>query len=241
MDNLWLILVALTAYLLGSISPAYLISRFVLKEKNLSEFATGNLGAMNVFRSARSPSKGYSVKKAGVLLVAVIAADAAKAYAALAIAKYGLLWLGYNETAGLAIAAALVVVGHNCSLHMKLVFRKFCGGRGISCALGIALFCSWPFALVGFCAFLAIIWAGELVEYLLRRKSGWKMRRIDRLLGSQIPGRMAGLAIVLAAGYFLMPRGHFLALLAGSLPMFLAHISKVRQYFPRSSTSLAPD
>ena len=106
MENFWLILVGLIAYLLGSLSPA-----FMKFGKRVLEGETGIAGAMTVYRTARN--LGYPLKRAAFWLLFVVAADGLKAVAAISIARWGLVFLGYNLQAGIAVSALFAVLGHN--------------------------------------------------------------------------------------------------------------------------------
>ena len=112
------IVVAVAAYLIGSISFAVLVSRaFALPDPR--SYGSGNPGATNVLRTGR--------KAAAVL---TLAGDAAKGWIAVALAHR------YGDDSALAagIAAIAVVLGHVFPLY-----HRFAGGKGVSTAAG-ALF-----------------------------------------------------------------------------------------------------
>lgn len=109
---------ALMGYLLGSISPAALISK--IKKINLRQSGTGNLGATNttlVFG-----------KKFGAM---VMTFDIFKSALAVIIAK--LIFSEVGTLAGL-IAGAAAVIGHMFPFYMK-----FKGGKGLAAYGGMVL------------------------------------------------------------------------------------------------------
>ncbi|MEE9285097.1 MAG: glycerol-3-phosphate acyltransferase [Dehalococcoidia bacterium] len=108
--------VLLSAYLVGSIPSAYLVTR-LLKGCDIRNVGSGNPGALNVFRQV-GPWAG----------LAVLAADGVKG-AAVVLAVVGL-----NLGDGVIFAGALaVVVGHNWP-----VFFGFRGGKGAAVVFGIS-------------------------------------------------------------------------------------------------------
>lgn len=115
------IAVLMAAYLIGNISPAYLLGRFAAKI-DIREHGSGNAGTTNVLRVMGT--------KAGVF---VLAADLVKGMFA--------VWIGrYVAGDTLAVMAGLcVVVGHNWP-----VFLRFKGGKGVATSLGVGLMIS-PF------------------------------------------------------------------------------------------------
>jgi glycerol-3-phosphate acyltransferase PlsY len=137
------ILVAIAAYLLGSIPFGYILVR-LFRDKDIRESGSGNIGATNVARS--SPGLG----------LVTLLLDAAKGYAAVWIAmqlfvrvQYGgqrLVGLGglpldeiifphgYYIRHAAAIAAIAAVLGHIFPLWLK-----FRGGKGVATGVGAFL------------------------------------------------------------------------------------------------------
>lgn len=107
----------LIGYLLGSLSPAALISR--VKKKNLKNHGTGNLGATNTMLVF---GKGY-----GVL---VMIFDIAKAFLAVKLIDFLFPDIPYI---GL-ITGFAVVVGHIFPFYLK-----FKGGKGLAAFGGLVL------------------------------------------------------------------------------------------------------
>jgi len=114
-----LIVIAI-AYLLGSIPFGYLIVRFGGGD-DIREKGSGNIGAANVARNAGMV--------AGVLTLLF---DAAKGYAAVAIASH--LAPVSDAPRWMMAAAIAAVVG-----HMFPVWLGFQGGKGIATSLGVFL------------------------------------------------------------------------------------------------------
>ncbi len=110
------VVVALAAYLLGSISFAVLVSRaFGLPDPR--SYGSGNPGATNVLRTGR--------RAAAVL---TLAGDAAKG----AVAVLAAYRFGSDPALHAGIAAVAVVLGHVFPLY-----HRFAGGKGVSTAAGV--------------------------------------------------------------------------------------------------------
>lgn len=112
------IVVAIAAYLIGSVSFAVLVSRaFALPDPR--SYGSGNPGATNVLRTGR--------RAAAVL---TLAGDAAKGWVAVAAAhRYGA-----DPALAAGVAAVAVVLG-----HIFPVYHRFAGGKGVSTAAGVLL------------------------------------------------------------------------------------------------------
>jgi len=119
-------LVALAAYLLGSIPTGYLVAR--AKGVDIRTVGSGNIGATNVFRILGKP--------AGIF---VLLADALKGWAAVRVVA---VWLaetllppdsmgGSIEIAAI-LAALFAVLGHNYTCWLR-----FKGGKGIATSAGV--------------------------------------------------------------------------------------------------------
>lgn len=218
MESLWLLLVALIAFVVGSIPFAYLIAG-----KDVLSKGSGNVGAMNVVRTVKS-------KTLGLLLGAlVMVLDAAKAYVVLFIVN-GQFFGDYNIQLGLIIAAIFVVFGHNHSLFLK--FQG--GGKGLSSLFGIMLFLNWVFAIL--C--LAIMAASVLAEkFILRLKGSAHKGRLDGdagtisdTLGTPMIGRAIGIWMCVLVLAFLLPQESFLVIVPPICLSFSAHIGRIKNY-----------
>lgn len=112
-----LVLCVLIGYLLGSLSPAALLSK--LKKKNLRKQGTGNLGATNTMLVL---GKGY-----GAL---VMIFDIAKAFVAVKLAQ---LFVPNLAIAGI-LSGSAAVIGHIYPFYLK-----FKGGKGLAAFGGLVL------------------------------------------------------------------------------------------------------
>lgn len=209
MENLWLILIAGISYLLGSIPTAYLLTKYVGGKLVWLE-GSGNVGAMNVYRATGS------VK----LMVLATSLDVGKGALVVFLAQW-LGSLGYRSEFGLMTAVFFLVLGHNYSL-----FLKFRGGRGLASFLGVLVAINPLLIPACLAAMLAAILA---TEYRLNGKLEGGFRKIFSVLGSQIVGRVIGLAFCLIPMYFLAPQA-FLYLLPGIALAFPKNVSRLRAY-----------
>lgn len=132
-----------TAYLIGSISFAVVVSR-AYRLPDPREYGSGNPGATNVLRSGH--------KAAAVL---TLLGDCVKGWLAIFGARhFAGYWMIANDPqmtmskalatmfVVVALAAVAVVLG-----HMYPVFHRFQGGKGVATALGVLLGLNWMLAL----------------------------------------------------------------------------------------------
>jgi glycerol-3-phosphate acyltransferase PlsY len=112
-----LFLLAVAAYLLGSIPVAYLIALWT-RGIDLRKYGSGNVGSSNVMQAT---SKRWTIP--------VAAYDLGKGILAVWLARWAGLDIGPQFLVGLA-----AVAGHNWP-----VFLGFRGGRGILTSLGVIL------------------------------------------------------------------------------------------------------
>ena len=112
-----IVICLLAGYLLGTLSPAAMLSR--LKQINLKEQGTGNLGATNTFMVI---GKGY-----GVLVMLL---DIAKAFFAVELMAF----LFPHLVVGKLLAGVGAVLGHVFPFYMK-----FKGGKGLAAFAGMIL------------------------------------------------------------------------------------------------------
>jgi glycerol-3-phosphate acyltransferase PlsY len=123
MDVLAYIVVAIAAYLLGSIPTGYLVA--LAKGIDIRAVGSGNIGATNVFRILGKPAGTF------VLIV-----DGLKGFAAAAWLCDTLLNI-FNVTSADAepyriIAGICAVLGHNYTCWLK-----FKGGKGVATSAGV--------------------------------------------------------------------------------------------------------
>jgi glycerol-3-phosphate acyltransferase PlsY len=122
------VIIAVAAYLIGSVSFAVIVSR-LFRLPDPYSYGSGNPGATNVLRSGN--------KTAAVL---TLLGDAFKGWLAVWLAQR-FAPAGAAEWA-MAIAGAMAVIG-----HMYPLFHRFRGGKGVATALG---------ALFGFSVYLGL-------------------------------------------------------------------------------------
>ena len=150
MNKLYLI-VAVMAYLLGSIPFGYLLVR-IFRGEDIRQTGSGNIGATNV---ARSGAKGLGI--------ATLVLDALKGFVAVFLGgmfsrvEYpGTQFCG-NPRIELAmrlmsIAALFAVLG-----HMFPVWLKFKGGKGVATALGVFCLLFPKAILISLAIFIVVV------------------------------------------------------------------------------------
>ncbi len=212
MENLWLILIAVMAYLLGSLPTAYLIAG----KKVLSQ-GSGNVGTMNVYRTTNS--LGPSVL---TLLI-----DVGKAVLAVFLVSW-LAFLGYETLIGFLVASSGVILGHNHS-----IFLKFRGGRGLASLFGVVLAISWPTAFVCLGTLvIAILMVEALLILMGKSERGFRKLFSISTLNSQILGRIIGMVLCLIPLYWLTPQ-FFLYFLPALAFSFIRHRDRLLVYVKR--------
>ena len=131
-DPMMMTIVAILAYLLGSIPFGIVITRaFGLGD--LRQIGSGNIGATNVLRTGNKPAAA-----------ATLILDAAKGGIAVLIAR-----AMFGEDAA-QLAALCAFLG-----HLFPVWLGFKGGKGVATFLGILLALAWPVGLAA-CATWAV-------------------------------------------------------------------------------------
>ena len=133
------IIVAIIAYLIGSVNFSVIISKkmagFDVREKG-----SGNAGATNMLRSVG--------KKAAAL---TLLCDALKGVVAVLFAVLvGKIAKNSDKALLVQIAGILVVVGHTFP-----VFFGFKGGKGVATSLGVLLVTNWQIGLI--CLVFALV------------------------------------------------------------------------------------
>ena len=113
------VLIAIAAYLLGSISFAILVSR-LMRLPDPRGYGSGNPGATNVLRSGSRAAAAMT-----------LAGDAAKGWLAVWLA---MLYTGQPPATGLEapLAGLCAFLG-----HLFPVFHRFRGGKGVATAAGV--------------------------------------------------------------------------------------------------------
>lgn len=133
------IIVAIIAYLLGSISFSVIFSKkmagFDVREKG-----SGNAGSTNVLRTVG--------KKAAIL---TLICDCAKGVIAILVAYIaGKIVNGLDRSLLIQLAGIFVVLGHTFP-----IFFRFKGGKGVATSLGVLLMVNWQIGLI--CLVFALI------------------------------------------------------------------------------------
>ena len=119
MNLLFLAISAVLAYLIGSIPVAYIFGR-VLKNLDIREHGSGNMGATNAFRVlGRGPGTIVLILDIikGIIPVTLLANA-----------------FGLGDALSLVIIAVAAVAGHNWT-----VFLGFKGGKGMATSLGVLI------------------------------------------------------------------------------------------------------
>ena len=222
-SNIWLILIAVISYLLGSFPTAYCLVRQTIG-KDIRQAGSGNIGAMNAYRLIKT-EKSTGMGIAGFVLS--LAGDMGKGVLAIFVAKW-LGLLGYNPLLALVIAGFFVVLGHNYSFFFK--FKG--GGRGISSLGGVILALNPLALLIGLVILILSIF---IAEYAVGGRINWgKFSSVFSALGSQIAGRTAGLTIALIPLYFFGPVVFF-PTLAADILVLAKHIKRTKVYISELS------
>ena len=139
-----LIVIAIVAYLIGSINLSIVLSKLMGKG-DIREHGSGNAGTTNTLRTlGKLPA------------VVVLIFDVLKAVIAIFVGKW-LISIGqvtgstvpYNDLA-IAISSIAVILGHNFP-----IYYGFKGGKGIATSLGVLLTIEWQLGLV--CLIFAVI------------------------------------------------------------------------------------
>ncbi len=185
------VVVAMAAYLIGSIPFGWLLSR-AAGLGDIRAIGSGNIGATNVLRTGRRD-----------IAALTLALDAAKGAAAVLAAAR---WAGPGWA---LLAGVLAVIGHCTSVWMRGQ-----GGKGAATGLGVILATAWPVGLACCAAWLAtarlsrMSSAGTLAAFIVAPALMLLWR-----------GPAAGAAVaVVSAVVFWRHSGNIRRLLAGTEP-----------------------
>ncbi len=135
------IIVAIVAYLLGSISFSVIFTK-KFKGFDVREKGSGNAGSTNVLRTA-------GVKVALLTLICDVLKGVIAVVFAMVVGKIAKV---NDSTAAwlCALAGILVVIGHTFP-----VFFGFKGGKGVATSLGVLLILNWQIGLI--CLVFALV------------------------------------------------------------------------------------
>jgi glycerol-3-phosphate acyltransferase PlsY len=139
------IIVAVAAYLLGSIPTGFLVGR--AKGIDIRKSGSGNIGATNAMRVFGKP--------AGIFVLLV---DCAKGFVAVWISGFILKNFNPQIENGRIIAGIFAVLGHNYTCWLK-----FKGGKGIATTAGVYLALAPWALLIAFVIFIIFI---ALTKYM---------------------------------------------------------------------------
>ena len=135
----WYIIMAIIAYLIGSINFSIIISKkiagFDVREKG-----SGNAGTTNMLRSVGK-------KAAAITLVCDILKGVISIVIAIIIGKIA---KNFDKELLLQIAGIAVVLGHTFP-----IFFGFKGGKGVATSLGVLLMSNWQIGLI--CLVFALV------------------------------------------------------------------------------------
>ena len=214
--NTWLALIALIAYLAGSLPTAYFVTKATVG-KDIRLEGSHNVGGMNAYSLIRSKR---SEKRAALSLIAILLGDMGKGVLAIYLTRW-LSFLGYNPALALLTGSFFVILGHNYPFCFK--FRE--GGIGFASFLGILLALN-PVSLG--------VWGGTMLfciftaeHILIGRWQPNSLRKIISVIGTQIPGRLIGLGVALVPVYFFDLRLLF-PVLGPTILVYIKHAGKIR-------------
>lgn len=134
--NVLIAISTVLAYLIGGLPFGYLFVRFSLG-KDVRTMGSGNIGATNVHRTAG--------RKAGII---VLFLDIVKGLVAVWLADI----ITHGSVAGLALAAAAVMIGHCYPL-----FLRFKGGKAVACFIGAFLYLAPISLLLALLIFIIVV------------------------------------------------------------------------------------
>ncbi len=149
-----LLLCAVVAYLLGSISTAIIVTQ-VMGKRDIREVGSGNAGATNVLRSQG---------KTAALLTTV--GDLLKSILAVIAGRLILRYLGGDALGPeLLSLCGAYIAGFFCILgHLYPVFFGFRGGKGVMTTLGMLLILDWKVALICLGIFIVVVLIWRMVS-----------------------------------------------------------------------------
>jgi len=215
-SNAWLALIAAIAYIVGSFPTAYFVTKGMSK-KDIRFEGSRNVGAMNAYSLIKS---NRSEKLAATGLVTILFTDMGKGVLAIYVVRW-LALLGYNHQAALIIGSLFVILGHNYPFCFK--FRE--GGIGFATFMGVLLALKAPALPIWVGTMLLAIFVAEYRQ--VRKWNLTSLSKIISIIGTQLPGRLAGLGIALVPLYFFNPRLLF-PVLAATVLILIKHTDSIK-------------
>jgi acyl phosphate:glycerol-3-phosphate acyltransferase len=186
-----LVLVALCAYILGSIPFGIVITR-ALGLGDLRQIGSGNIGATNVLRTGNKPAA-----------LATLLLDAGKGGIAVLLAR---AFVGPDAAQLAALASFLG--------HLFPIWLGFRGGKGVATFLGTLLALAWPVGLAACATWAATAAISRIssLSALVAAASGalwaWAFGHVDMTL----------LVLILAALVIIRHHANITRILAGTEP-----------------------
>lgn len=197
-----ILLIIVVSYLLGSFPTAYVVAR--LRNINIFEYGSGNMGATNVIRAM---GLGWGLF--------VWFFDSAKAIIAILIAVQV---LPDNRAMATVIAALCAIVGHNWSLFAAIITGTIRGGKGAATAFGTLLMIVPLHVIAAMLVVAGVIIAvtryvslGVLLMFVVA--TVWMLVLVTQ---AQIPWEYAFYSLALALLIIVRFRGNIQRLLAGT-------------------------
>lgn len=159
LPNSWLavLLTALCAYLLGSISTAIIVVR-VLYREDVRDKGSGNAGATNALRN-------YGTKAAVLTTIG----DLAKSIIAVFLGGFLLVHLQLTHAPEISEESLRMIgryLGGMCCVlgHLYPVFFGFRGGKGVMASLGLIIILDWRVAIICLSVFIVTLLISRMVS-----------------------------------------------------------------------------
>lgn len=147
------ILIAVIAYLLGSLNFSIILSE-VVKKKDIRDSGSGNAGATNMLRT-------YGKKAAVGTMIGDILKVALGIIIAFAILDVPMKYIFSNPADAAEIQRVMLYkefAGLFCVLgHIFPLYFKFKGGKGVAPCTGMVIIVDWRIALILFLIFIGVI------------------------------------------------------------------------------------
>jgi len=147
------ILIAVIAYLLGSLNFSIILSE-VVKKKDIRDSGSGNAGATNMLRT-------YGKKAAVGTMIGDILKVALGIIIAFAILDVPMKYIFSNPADATEIQRVMLYkefAGLFCVLgHIFPLYFKFKGGKGVAACTGMVIIVDWRIALILFVIFIGVI------------------------------------------------------------------------------------
>ena len=147
------ILIAVIAYLLGSLNFSIILSE-VVKKKDIRDSGSGNAGATNMLRT-------YGKKAAVGTMIGDLLKVALGIIIAFAILDVPMKYIFSNPADAAEIQRVMLYkefAGLFCVLgHIFPLYFKFKGGKGVAACTGMVIIVDWRIALILFVIFIGVI------------------------------------------------------------------------------------